>query len=242
MKTLLLATAVAALASGALAQDVVRIGTEGAYEPYNYIDQATGELTGFEIELGNELCKRAGLNCEFVQNAWDSIIPNLQSGNYDLIMAGMSITDERDEVIDFTQNYIPPASSAYMALTADANTGEGAVIATQTGTIQAAYIAESGATLLEFASPDETVAAVKNGEADAVFADKDYLAPIAADSNGELQLLANEVALGGGVGIGVRESDGELKGKMDAAIQSMKDDGTLNTMITKWFGAEAALF
>lgn len=243
MKKMMLATALLALTTGAsLAQDVVRIGTEGAYEPYNYIDQATGELTGYEIELGNELCKRAALNCEFVQNAWDSIIPNLQSGNYDLIMAGMSITAERDEVIDFSQNYIPPASSAYLALTADVNTGEGAVIAAQTGTIQAGYVAESGATLLEFATPDETVAAVKNGEADAVFADKDYLAPIAADSNGELVLLANEVQLGGGVGIGLRETDTELKDKLNAAIQSMKDDGSLNAMITKWFGPEAVTF
>jgi polar amino acid transport system substrate-binding protein len=199
-------------------------------------------LTGFEIELGNELCSRAALNCEFVQNAWDSIIPNLQSGNYDMIMAGMSITAERDEVIDFTQNYIPPASSAYLALTADVAVGEGAVIAAQTGTIQAGYVAESGATLLEFATPDETVAAVRNGEADAVFADKDYLAPIAADSNGELVLLAEEVQLGGGVGIGLRESDTELKEKLNVAIQSMKDDGTLNAMITKWFGEEAATF
>ena len=243
MKKMMLATALLALTAGAsLAQDVVRIGTEGAYEPYNYIDQATGELTGYEIELGNELCKRASLNCEFVQNAWDSIIPNLQSGNYDMIMAGMSITEEREEVIDFTQNYIPPASSAYVALSADVNVGEGAVIAAQTGTIQAGYVAESGATLLEFATPDETVAAVKNGEADAVFADKDYLAPIAADSNGELVMLANEVQLGGGVGIGLRETDTELKEKLNAAIQSMKDDGTLNTMIKKWFGDEAVVF
>lgn len=243
MKKMMLATALMALTAGAsMAQDVVRIGTEGAYEPYNYIDQATGQLTGYEIELGNELCARAGVTCEFVQNAWDSIIPNLQSGNYDMIMAGMSITAERDEVIDFSQNYIPPASSAYLALTADVAVGEGAVIAAQTGTIQAGYVAESGATLLEFATPDETVAAVRNGEADAVFADKDYLAPIAADSNGELVLLAEEVQLGGGVGIGLRETDTELKEKMNAAIQSMKDDGTINAMITKWFGPEAATF
>lgn len=242
MKKLLLATALAAFGSGALAQDVVRLGTEGAYEPYNYIDQATGQLTGFEIELGNELCTRAALKCEFVQNAWDSIIPNLQSGNYDAIMAGMSITEERDQVIDFSQNYIPPASSAYLALTADAKTGEGAVIAAQTGTIQAGYVAESGATLLEFATPDETVAAVKNGEADAVFADKDYLAPIAGDSGGALVLLANEVQLGGGVGIGLRESDTALKDKFNAAIQSMKDDGSLNALIKKWFGDAAVVF
>ncbi len=241
MKKLMLATALLALTAGASFAQTVRMGTEGAYPPYNFINDK-GEIDGFEKELGDELCKRAALTCEWVQNDWDSIIPNLQSGNYDTIIAGMSITEERDKVIDFTQNYIPPASSAYMALTADAKVGEGAVVAAQVGTIQAGYVAESGATLLEFATPDETVAAVKNGEADAVFADKDYLAPVAAESGGALVLLANEVQLGGGVGMGLRESDTELKGKFDAAIQAMKDDGTLNTMIKKWFGDAAVVF
>lgn len=241
MKKLMLATALLALTAGASMAQTIRMGTEGAYPPYNFINDK-GEVDGFERELGDKLCEMAGLTCEWVTNDWDSIIPNLQSGNYDTIIAGMSITAERDEVIDFTQNYIPPASSSYMALTADANTGEGAVIAAQTGTIQAGYVAESGATLLEFATPDETVAAVKNGEADAVFADKDYLAPVAAESGGSLVLLANEVQLGGGVGMGLRESDTELKEKFNAAIQTLKDDGSLNAMIKKWFGDEAAVF
>jgi polar amino acid transport system substrate-binding protein len=241
MKKLMLATALLALTAGASIAQTVRMGTEGAYPPYNFINDK-GEVDGFERELGDKLCEMAGLTCEWVTNDWDSIIPNLQSGNYDTIIAGMSITDERDKVIDFTQNYIPPASSSYMALSADANIGEGAVISAQVGTIQAGYIAESGATLLEFATPDETVAAVKNGEADAVFADKDYLAPIAAESGGQLVLMAQEVQLGGGVGMGLRESDTELKEKMNAAISSMKADGSLNAMIKKWFGDAAAVF
>ncbi len=240
MKKLILGAAVLALSSGLAMAQTVRLGTEGAYPPYNFINDA-GEVDGFERELGDELCKRAALTCEWVTNDWDSIIPNLQSGNYDVIIAGMSITDERDKVIDFTQNYIPPAASAYMALTPDVDI-KGGVVSAQVGTIQAGYVAESGATLLEFATPDETVAAVRNGEADAVFADKDYLAPIAAESNGELVLLADEVQLGGGVGMGLRESDTELKAKFDTAIQSMKDDGSLNTMIKKWFGDEAMTF
>lgn len=241
MKKLMLATALLALTAGASMAQTVRMGTEGAYPPYNFINDK-GEVDGFERELGDKLCEMAGLTCEWVTNDWDSIIPNLQSGNYDTIIAGMSITDERDKVIDFTQNYIPPASSAYLALTADANIGDGAVIAAQVGTIQAGYIAESGATLLEFATPDETVAAVTNGEADAVFADKDYLAPRAAESGGQLVLLAQEVQLGGGVGMGLRESDTELKEKMNAAISAMKADGSLNAMIKKWFGDEAVVF
>ena len=86
----ILFTAVLAIftVTGAFAE-TVRLGTEGAYEPWNFVNDA-GKLDGFEIELGNELCKRASLRCEWVKNDWDSIIPNLKSGNYDAIIAGMS--------------------------------------------------------------------------------------------------------------------------------------------------------
>ncbi len=193
--------------SGIASAQTIRMGTEGAYPPYNFINDS-GQVDGFERELGDELCKRAGLTCEWVTNEWDSIIPNLVSGNYDTIIAGMSITEERDKVID---------------------------------TIQAGFIAASGATLVEFATPDETIQAVRNGEADAVLADGDYLMPIVGESNGELAVVGQE-SIGGGVGMGIRESDGELKAKMDKAIGTMKADGTLNTMIKKWFGDEANTF
>lgn len=240
MKKLIIAAAALALTAGIAGAQTVRMGTEGAYPPYNFINDK-GEVDGFERELGDELCKRAALTCEWVTNEWDSIIPNLVSGNYDTIIAGMSITDERDKVIDFTQNYIPPAASAYVGLKADADV-KGGVVAAQTATIQAGHVAESGATLLEYPTPDETIAAVRNGEADAVFADKDYLVPIVAESNGELTFVGEDIQLGGGVGMGLRESDAEMKGKFDAAIQSMKDDGTLNALIKKWFGDEALVF
>ncbi|PWJ18191.1 transporter substrate-binding domain-containing protein [Jannaschia seohaensis] len=235
--TILAMTATAALADGHAT--TIRMGTEGAYPPYNFINDA-GNVDGFEIELGNELCARAELTCEWVTNEWDSIIPNLTSGNYDTIMAGMSITDERDEVIDFTQNYFPPADSAYVGLSEDADIM--GVIAAQTNTIQAGYVAEQGATLLEYATYDETIAAVRNGEADAVFADRDALVPTVEESAGELVFVGEGVPLGGGVGMGLRESDTELKETFDAIISEMKEDGTLNALIVKWFGEGAATY
>ncbi len=234
MRRLILTSAVLAVAAGvayAGSHSVVRMGTEGAYPPWNFINDA-GEVDGFERELGDELCTRAELTCEWVTNEWDSIIPNLVSSNYDVIIAGMSITDERDEVIDFTQAYTPPDPSLYLAASEDADL-MGGVVAAQTGTIQAGYIAESGATLVEFATPDETIAAVRNGEADAVLADSSFIMEI-SKANPELVIVGDPVMLGGGVGMGIRESDAELRAKFDAAIQSMKDDGTLNEMIAKW--------
>ena len=231
MNKLLVSAAVLALSAGVAMAQTVRLGTEGAYPPYNFINDS-GEVDGFEREVGDEVCKRAELTCEWVTNEWDSIIPNLVSGNYDVIIAGMSITDERDEVIDFTQNYTQPDPSGYLAASADVDLAHG-VIAAQSGTIQASHIASTGATLVEFATPEETIAAVRNGEADAVLADDAYLRPIADEDDAVIMLEQVEM-LGGGVGLGIRESDADLKAKLDAAIQSMKDDGSLNAMIAKW--------
>ncbi|MBL4749051.1 MAG: transporter substrate-binding domain-containing protein [Amylibacter sp.] len=217
----------------------VRMGTEGAYAPYNFIND-NGEVDGYEIELGNELCKRAELDCTWVTNDWDSIIPNLVSGNYDTIMAGMSITAERDEVIDFTSEYFPADPSSYVALAgagAEATTG---TVAAQTATIQASYVASSDATVVEYATMEDTIAAVRNGEADSVLADHAALKDIVDASGGVLAFVGDDVAIGGGVGMGVRESDGELRGKFEAAIAAMKADGSLNALIAKWFDGRDA--
>jgi polar amino acid transport system substrate-binding protein len=233
MKNLILATSALALTAGmAMAQDqTIRLGTEGAYPPYNFLDD-NGEVAGFEREVGDELCLRAELTCEWVTNEWDSIIPNLVSGNYDVIIAGMSITEERDEVIDFSDPYTQPDPSAFIGLSADMDMSS-AVIAAQTGTIQASHVASmDGATLVEFATPEETIAAVKNGEADAALADKAFLEPV-VEADADVSWAADDVLLGGGIGLGIRESDGELREKFNAAIQSMKADGTLNALIEK---------
>jgi len=107
-KSLVATLAALALLVGASAADAqqkrVRIGTEGAYAPWNLTD-SSGKLAGFEIDLGNEICKRQNLQCEWVAQAFDGIIPALQAGRFDVIMAGMSITDRRRETIDFTQPY-----------------------------------------------------------------------------------------------------------------------------------------
>jgi octopine/nopaline transport system substrate-binding protein len=103
------------LASTAMAKDwtSVRIATEGAYPPWNSTD-ASGKLIGFEVDLAQDLCQRMAVECEIVAQDWEGIIPSLTAGKYDVIMAGMSITDERKEVINFTDSYA--GTPAYFAV------------------------------------------------------------------------------------------------------------------------------
>ena len=109
LKTIGLAVVASAFAAGGAAAqgkkwETVKIATEGAYAPWNFTG-AGGKLEGFEIDLANDLCGRMKVKCEIVAQDWDGIIPALQSKKYDAIMAGMSITDERKKVIDFSVPY-----------------------------------------------------------------------------------------------------------------------------------------
>ena len=242
MNKLIITLAALAVGTGAaLAQDTtVRIASEGAYPPYNFIND-DNELDGFERELGDELCERAELTCEWVINDWDTIIPNLVAGNYDAIMAGMSITEARSEIISFTQEYLPPDPSLYVTLAGNDESVINGVVAVQSNTIQAGHVAETEASLVEFPTPDETVAAVRSGEADAVLADKLFLEPIVEQSGGELIIISEE-SIGGGIGMGLRQSDEELRETFNAVISEMKQDGSLNEIIVKWFGEDANTF
>ena len=220
------------------APEAVRIGTEGASPPYNFINDA-GEIDGFERELGDELCRRANLTCTWVTNDWATIISNLVAGQYDTIVAGMSITQMRDEIIDFTQPYLPPGASVYLAAAGAGDEAINGTVAAQGATVQADYLAsQSGATLLEYELVPKAIAAVLSGEADAALVDLNVAHESMAEHEGLLSIVGPEVKLDLGIGIGVREDDGELKDKLDQAITDMKSDGSLNALIAKWFGDE----
>ncbi len=118
--TTALAVAMGLAASSAMAKDwtSVRIATEGAYPPWNSTD-SSGQLIGFELDLANDLCQRMQVECEIVAQDWEGIIPALTAGKYDVIMAGMSITDERKKVINFSDNYAD--EPAYFAVLKDSD-------------------------------------------------------------------------------------------------------------------------
>ena len=203
----IVAVLLAILAACSEAAEAVRVGTEGAYPPFNVIN-ADGEIDGFERELGDELCRRANLECTWVTNEWDTIIPNLVDGRYDTIMAGMSITAERDEVIDFTQAYFPPSPSVYLAVPGAGDEAVEGKVAAQVATVQADYLgSQAGVTLLEYELASEPIEAVLSGEADAALVDIAFARERMAEHEGMLAIVGPDVKLDLGVGIGVREAD-----------------------------------
>lgn len=240
MKRILVAAAAALVLAGTAQAQTVRIGTEGAYEPWNYID-ADGNLAGLDIDVMNELCDRAGFECTFVQTAWDTIIPNLNAGNYDVIAAGMSITEERAEAVNFTADYSPPESSAWMMRADtefDPGSIEGVKIGTQTGTIQAGYVEENlseGNTLSTFATAPDALADLMSGNIDVILADKSYVDETIAASGDALKTLDETVKIGGGVGAALRKADTDLLAQLDEALAAAKADGTIDAFITKHF-------
>lgn len=246
-KLILTAAAILALGTAAQAQETVRIATEGAYAPWNFVNEA-GELAGYEIDLGNAVCAQAGLTCEFISNDWDSIIPNLLAGNYDVIMAGMSITEERLETIDFTQNYFPPDPSKFVAAAGsgiDPTALEGKRIGVQGSTIQAAYAEETfGAnnTVVSFGTADQAMADLAAGNLDTILADGAYLEPVVAASGGALEFVGEDIEIGGGVGAGLRKNEAELKTKLDEALTALKADGTVDRLIAQYFEGRGPYF
>ena len=218
----------------------VRIGTEGAYAPWNFLDDS-GDLAGFEIELGNELCKRAQLECEWVVNEWDSIIPNLVAGNYDVIMAGMAVTDERKETIMFGDEYTPADPSSFIAASSasiDLANASGLKIGAQGATIQAAYLEANladGNDILSYESADQSVADLAAGNIDVLLADTSFLEPIVQGSGGALAFVGDKVSIGGGVAPGYRQDAGDLAEKMNAAMAEIKADGTLSKLLIEFF-------
>lgn len=233
------ALALSVLATPVMAEKI-RIATEGAYAPWNYLDD-DGKLAGFEIDLGNALCAEAKLECEFKANEWDSIIPNLIAGNYNMIMAGMSITEERKKKILFSDEYYPVNKSKMAAASGekfDLDNLKGAKIGVQGGTIQADWLEENmaeGNTIKSFEKPDQSVADLMAGNIDLLLAGDGFMDKIVEASDGALEFVGPGYDIGGGIGIGMLKTDEELAGKFNAAIATLKENGELDKLINKYF-------
>ncbi len=220
--------------------DPVVIATTGDYHPFDFINDE-GEIDGLERELGDELCRRAELECEWVLNDWEDMIPDLVAGEFDAILAGMSITEKREELIDFTEAYYPPTPSVYVAKAGAGDAAAEGTIGAAADTIYSDYFTASGRPFVSLDASVDNVDAVLDGRVDAVLVDHGYGVERLAEYEGQLEIVGPSVLLDRGLGIGVRKGS-ELKSKLDKALASMKADGSLNAIILRWVGEDAATF
>ena len=223
--------------------DTVMIATAGSYHPFDFINDE-GEIDGLDRELGDEMCRRADLECDWVINDWVDMIPDLVAGEFDAIFSGMSITAEREELIDFTEAYYPPTPSVYMARAGEGDEAVEGTIGVETNTIYSDYFTELGRPFVpldESTAVTNPVDAVLDGMVDAVLVDHGYAVEKLSEHEGRLAIVGPSVLLDRGLGIGVRKGS-ELKPKLDEALASMKADGTANALILEWVGADASTF
>lgn len=223
--------AVAGTAAEAKDWKKIRIATEGAYAPWNATDPS-GKLVGFEPDLAMELCKRIKAECEIVAQDWDGMIPAIQQGKYDAIMAAMSITDEREKVIAFAGPYgtepsmfgtmknSPLAKATFpgerydlskddpkAAIAALADALKGKTVGVQTSTIQANFMEKllPQVAVRTYDKLDNAGIDMAAGRVDAIFGDRSAVdAILKADAGNGMTLFGPAFARGVlGKGVGV---------------------------------------
>jgi polar amino acid transport system substrate-binding protein len=231
-------------AASASAQEKVKIGTEGAYPPFNSIT-ADGKLVGFDIDIAEALCAQMKVECELVTQDWDGIIPALQAGKFDAIIASMSITEERKKQVAFTNKYyttplaLVALKDSDLAAT-DAAALAGKTVGAQASTTQAVYADEvygkAGAEVKQYPTQEEAMADLENGRLDAVISDKfvlfDWMKTKGADC---CKMVGDVAGTDTETGIAVRLEDTALRDKLNAALDAIRADGTYAKIQAKYF-------
>ncbi|WP_319412514.1 ABC transporter substrate-binding protein [uncultured Cohaesibacter sp.] len=236
----------AGLATSAYAEKL-RLGTEGAYPPFNYVT-SEGKIEGFDIDIGLELCKRIGAECEIVAQDWDGIIPGLLADKYDFIIASMFITNERKKQVNFTDPYykaamthVIPQDSDITEFTNDALNGM--AIGAQSGTTQADYALAMypNADIRLYPTQDEANLDMASGRIDLMVGDMlPLLDFVEKTEDGKCCKIAGEPItdpefVGDGVGIALRKEDTDLLDRLNKALAEIRADGTYKKINDKYF-------
>ncbi|MCW4153273.1 MULTISPECIES: transporter substrate-binding domain-containing protein [Halomonadaceae] len=240
-------------ASSAQAQDYeeVRIGVDVPYEPMEY-RTPDGDLTGFDIDLGNALCEEIGVSCEWVVQGWDGIIPGLLSRKYDAIMSSMTINDDRREQVLFSDPYITPPSAwfAPAGVEFDAVNEEtltGMTIGVQRGTLQDNYVTDmygDVADINRYATADDMVLDMESERLDILFLDFPVgKSTLLESEEGDYIVVGDMLTepkeyFGDGFGIAFRQRDEALAEQFNEALETLRDNGTYDEIYARYFDAE----
>lgn len=219
----------------------IRIATESSFKPFSYLDNQ-GQLVGFEIDLANALCEQMQANCEITSQDWDGLIPTLQANKSDAIMAGMSATEERAQVVDFTDAYFDNTliliGKKGMPATIDDVAGK--TVATQQATVSADYLKEHQpkALIKTYDKQDNAYLDLTAGRADFMLSDivpaLDWLKTEAAQ---DFEVKGEPIDIGDKVAIAVRKDDA-LKDEFNTALATLKSNGTYDDIVKKYFDSD----
>ncbi len=224
----------------------VRMGTEGAYSPFNYFTR-DGKLAGFDVEIGKALCAAMKVECTWVTSDWDGIIPALQAKKFDVIMASMSITEERKKQINFTKKYyMTPArfmGKKNSGIEINKKSLQGKVVGVQGGTVSEDFVrGEYGDTvkIKTYGSQDEANLDFISGRVDLVFAESVVLLSFLDSDQGEgAEFIgpgfSSQKYFGDGIGIAVRQGEDELLEMLNKAIDTIRADGRYQKINAKYF-------
>ena len=231
-------------AGSAFAAEKLKIGTEGAYPPFNTITP-DGKVVGFDIDIADALCAQMKVECEIVTQDWDGIIPALQAKKFDAIIASMSITEERKKQVAFTNKYYTTPLAMVALKDSDLTSTEAAALAgktvgAQASTTQADYAQDvygkAGAEAKLYPTQEEAITDLTNGRLDAVISDKFVLVDwMKKASDGCCKMIGDIKGTETEAGIAVRLEDTALRDKLNAAIDAIVADGTYKKIQAKYF-------
>lgn len=224
----------------------LRIGVEGAYPPFSE-KTTSGELIGFDIDIANALCAEMGKECTMVEQDWDGIIPALLAKKYDAIIASMSITAERQKIVDFTGKYYQtPAKFAAKAgmFTDDSPAAmAGKRIGVQRGTTHDNFVTATynDSEIVRYGTQDEVYLDLTAGRLDAIIADSTAVEEgfLKTDAGAGYAFFGSDHTVveffGEGAGIAVRKGEDDLREALNAAIAAIRADGTYDKIAAKYF-------
>ena len=239
---LLSAGVLAACGSGAgTSEDVWKVGTEAGFPPFESVGD-DGELVGFDIDLFNAIGEKSGKTIEFENLPFDSLIPALQGGTIDAAISGMTITEEREQTVDFSDPYFNAGLAiAVKEDTADIKTLddlEGKKIAVQIGTTGADTAnGVPDAEVTTFENAPLALQELSNGNVDAVINDAPATLDAIATGNIPGIDVVGELLTEESYGIAMPDGSENVE-TVNAALAEIKADGTYAELYRKWFGAE----
>lgn len=252
MKYLLSVLLLGTSLSNAGAQQL-HIGTSADYPPWESVD-ANGQIVGFDKDIGDEVCKRIATTCEWQNQAYDGLLPGLQVGKFDLVISGVSINDERAQRVDFSVAYADAPNSIVVASGSDAASAKDAqqlvdklgrsAIGVQTGTTHQQVINAHfpDADVRVYDRPDQIADDLLAGRIDAGLMERSAWDPLVKERGqgkliyaGPLLTGADFPEFGKGQGIAFKKGNSVLQGKVNEAINTMLEDGTVAKISQKWF-------